>query len=83
MCIYFSDSKQQRLNERSSYNNISLTVVEHRKSGVRGIIPMYGAGASSRRRGKHRNCGNRHNNYVEFIIIVEVFVSIAIMCRFI
>uniref|UniRef100_A0A9I9EI27 Transmembrane protein n=1 Tax=Cucumis melo TaxID=3656 RepID=A0A9I9EI27_CUCME len=75
------NSKQQLIG-RSSYDNISsLSVVEHRRGG-RGVVPMYAA-ASSHRRGKHRNCGNRHNNYVEFIVVVEVFVSIAILCSLI
>ncbi|KAL0538651.1 hypothetical protein IC582_022803 [Cucumis melo] len=79
--LFTIDSKQQLIG-RSSYDNISsLSVVEHRRGG-RGVVPMYAA-ASSHRRGKHRNCGNRHNNYVEFIVVVEVFVSIAILCSLI
>uniref|UniRef100_A0A0A0KTE6 Uncharacterized protein n=1 Tax=Cucumis sativus TaxID=3659 RepID=A0A0A0KTE6_CUCSA len=67
-----------------------ITVREHnnsrfveRRGGGRGVIPIYVAGASSGRHGKHsHSLGNRPNNYIEFIII-GVSISIALLCRFI
>lgn len=81
MYMYFVDSKHQLIGRR--YNNISSTLFDERRRGGRGVIPGYVAGASSRRHGKHKhNLGNRHNNYMEFILI-GVSISITILCRLI
>lgn len=76
--MYFVDSKQQLIVRE--YNNSRFV---ERRGGGRGVIPIYVAGASSGHHGKHkRNLGNRHNIYIEFIV-VGVSISTALLCRFI